>query len=177
MIILAEIFDIGAWQPKTRLGIKVKNKEITSIEEILAKYKAVVIIGDRNGHVGVGIGKDQETTAAIAEAIRTAKKNVIPIYLGCGSWECNCGTKHSLPYSLYGKSGSVEVKLIPAPRGVGIAAGETIKLVLELAGVKDVWSFSRGHTKNKYNTAHATYLALRQLLRMKNVEVSNANVL
>ncbi len=201
------VFNVETWEPKTKLGRLVKNKEINSIEEIFAKgetikepeivdallpnlenklleitsvqrmtkngrrakYKAIVIVGDRNGHIGLGLGKDQEVTAAVSEATRNAKKNIIPIYLGCGSWECNCGTQHSIPYTLIGKSGSVEIKLVPAPRGVGIVAGETAKIMLELAGIKDIWSFSKGHTRNTYNMAKATYLALRQLLMLRNI--------
>ncbi|MEM2481747.1 MAG: hypothetical protein QW365_01450, partial [Candidatus Nezhaarchaeales archaeon] len=78
---------------------------------------------------------------AIDKAIVEAKLNIIPIRLGCGSWECRCGRPHSVPIKTWGKAGSVEITLIPAPRGTGLAAGDTAKIVLRLAGVKDVWTF------------------------------------
>ncbi|MDE1860906.1 MAG: 30S ribosomal protein S5 [Candidatus Micrarchaeota archaeon] len=186
----------------------VKNKEITSIEQIFStgklikeveiidallpnledkvleiasvqrmtknnrkqKYRATVIIGDRNGHIGLGVGKDVEAKPAIQTGIRDAKKHIISINLGCGSWECNCGTRHSIPLKVQAKCGSSEVILKPAPRGVGIAASNTVKNVLELAGIKDMWTFSRGRTRDIYNVSLATYEALSQLNGMKNLE-------
>jgi small subunit ribosomal protein S5 len=203
-----EKFNIEAWTPKTKIGEMVKNKQITSIEQIFAsgksikevevidallpnleskvlevasvqrmtknsrkqKYRATVVIGDRNGHVGVGTGKDVEVRPAVDSAIKDAKKKIISVRLGCGSWECDCGTNHSLPMKLHGRCGSAEIILKPAPRGVGIVAGEVAKTVLELAGIKDVWSFSRGRTRDIYNMAIATYTALNSMNKIKNAK-------
>jgi len=126
-----------------------------------------VLVGDKNGHFGIGAGKSEEVKPAIESAVKFAKRNLISVPLGCGSWECGCGKKHSLPIKVVGKLGSVEVSLIPAPRGLGVAANEVVKKVLSAAGVKDIWSFSRGHTRNVYNTAMATAAALEQLNTMR----------
>jgi small subunit ribosomal protein S5 len=148
--------------------------EIASVQRMTknkrrAKFRATAIVGDGRGHVGVGSGKDVEVKAAIDGAIKNAKGNVIPIILGCGSWQCNCGTRHSLPFTAKGKCGSVEVILKPAPRGLGVVASDPIKKMLELAGVKDLWSFSRGRTRAKYNVLMATYKALMNNQSMKNI--------
>ena len=132
-----------------------------------AQFRAIVLVGDRKGHFGIGAGKSEEVKPAIESAIKNAKRNLISVPLGCGSWECGCGQKHSVPIKVVGKLGSVEVTLKPAPRGLGIAANEVVKKVLSVAGVKDVWSFSRGRTRNIYNTAMATAAALEQLNTMR----------
>ena len=132
-----------------------------------AQFRAIVLVGDKNGHFGIGAGKSEEVKPAIEFAIKNAKRNIISVPLGCGSWECGCGQKHSLPIKVVGKLGSVEVTLKPAPRGLGIAANEVVKKVLSAAGVKDIWSFSRGHTRNVYNAAMATAAALEQLNTMR----------
>ncbi len=153
--------------------------EIASVQRMTKnnrrqKYRATVIMGDRNGHVGIGVGKDVEAKPAIQTAIRNAKQNIISVNLGCGSWECNCGTKHTTPLSTRAKCGSAEIILRPAPRGVGLAASATVRSVLELAGVKDMWTFARGRTRDKYNMALATFNALKVLNEMKNVEMIKA---
>jgi len=129
--------------------------------------RAVVLLGNRGGYIGVGVGKAAETRDAIQEGINDAKKHIIKVDLGCGSWECGCGTGHSIKRKTRGKSSSSEVNLIPAPKGVGIVAGEFAKKVLELAGVNDCWSFSKGRTKNVLNTVLATIDALESLNRLK----------
>lgn len=134
------------------------------------KYRTTVVIGDKAGHVGVGVGKTGEVKASIEDAIKDAKKKVIHISFGCGSWECSCRTAHSLPIALRAKCGTAQMILKPAPRGVGIVAGKTARTVLEFSGVKDVWVFSRGRTRDIFNTAMATYLALKSLSRMKNTQ-------
>jgi small subunit ribosomal protein S5 len=139
-----------------------------------AKFRAIAVVGDGKGHVGVGAGKDAEVRAAIDSAIKAAKVNVIPIIMGCGSWQCACGTPHSLPLVARGKCGSVEVILKPAPRGLGVVASVPIKKMLVLAGVKDLWSFSRGRTRAKYNVLMATYRALLNIESMKNVSEISA---
>jgi small subunit ribosomal protein S5 len=152
----SEVIEIASVQRTTKNGRK-------------QKFRSTVIVGDGNGHVGVGAGKDIEVKAAITSAIISAKRHVIPVLLGCGSWQCLCGTKHSMPFKIEGRCGSVEVVLKPAPRGIGIVASGPVKKLLLLAGVKDAWSFSRGRTKAKYNTMVAAYSALNSMNRMKNI--------
>ena len=156
-------------------NLKSEVIEIMSVQRMTknnrkAKYRVTAVVGDQNGHVGVGAGKDIEVKAAIENAISNAKRNVIPIIFGCGSWQCQCGTRHSLPFTTTGKCGSVEVILKPAPRGLGIVASDPVRKMLVLAGVKDLWSFSRGRTRAKYNTLMAVYRALTNINSMKNIE-------
>ncbi|VVB57034.1 30S ribosomal protein S5 [uncultured archaeon] len=132
-----------------------------------AQFRAIVLVGDKNGHVGIGAGKSEEVRPAIEAAARAAKCNIICVPLGCGSWECGCKTRHSLPIRVIGKNGSVEVTIKPAPRGLGVAANPVVRKVLMAAGVKDGWSFSRGHTENVYNMAMATISALDSLNKMR----------
>jgi small subunit ribosomal protein S5 len=156
-------------------GLETRNVETASVQRMTKdarkmKYRTTVIIGDKKGHLGIGVGKATEVRPAMDEAVKDAKMHMISIALGCGSWECNCGTAHSLPITLRAKVGTAEIILKPAPRGVGIVAGGTAKVVLEMAGLKDVWTFARGRTRDIYNMALATYIALRSLSQMKNVE-------
>ncbi|MFA5049703.1 MAG: 30S ribosomal protein S5 [Candidatus Micrarchaeia archaeon] len=131
------------------------------------KFRAIVVVGDGKGRVGIGAGKSEEVKPAIEYAIRDAKKNLIIIEHGCGSWECRCKEKHSVFQRTTGKEGSTKITLYPAPKGVGLAANEVIKKVLQMAGVKDVWSKTQGNTANIYNTASATMKALNNLNRLK----------
>ena len=88
---------------------------------------------------------------------------MIRIKRGCGSGECGCGTEHSVPYKISGKSGSVRVDLIPAPRGVGLVAENEAKKILKLAGVRDVWVKTFGNTGMRINLITALYSALKKL--------------
>lgn len=134
------------------------------------KFRVTAIVGDKNGHVGLAAAKDVEVRPAIDTVIRVAKRNMISVKLGCGSWECGCGTPHSLPVTQKAKCGSAEIILKPAPKGVGIVASKTVKSVLELAGIKDVWTFSKGRTRDVYNMATATFMALKGLSELRNTE-------
>ncbi|MCD6331216.1 MAG: 30S ribosomal protein S5 [Thermoplasmata archaeon] len=125
------------------------------------KFRVVVVVGNKNGYVGIGQAKDKEVGMAIRKAVEKAKLNIIEINRGCGSWECGCGLPHSLPFKVTGKCGSVRVTLKPAPRGVGLAVGDVAKVVLRLAGVQDVWGTSKGETRTTINYAKAVYDALR----------------
>jgi len=178
---LEQIFEMGKPIKEVEIvdallpGLETKNIETASVQRMTKdarkmKYRVTVIVGDRKGHVGIGVGKTTEVKPAFDEAVKDAKMHMISLSLGCGSWECNCGTAHSLPITLRAKAGTAEIILKPAPRGVGVVAGANAKAVLELAGIKDVWTFARGRTRDKYNMALATFWALRSLSKMKNVE-------
>ncbi|MEM0200871.1 MAG: 30S ribosomal protein S5 [Candidatus Micrarchaeaceae archaeon] len=180
-----EIFAMG--KPIKEVGIvdalipnlEDKVLEIASVQRMTKnnrrqKFRVTVVVGDRAGHVGIGVGKDVEVRPAIDTAIRTAKKNIVSVKFGCGSWECNCGTPHSLPLTIKSKVGSSEVILKPAPRGVGIVAADTMRSVIELAGLKDVWTYSRGRTRDIYNVATATQKALKKISEIRNPEVVKA---
>ncbi len=130
-------------------------------------YRVAVAVGNENGYVGFGIGKAREYRVALEKATREAKLNIIKVRRGCGSWECGCGLPHSVPFKVEGKAGSVRVVLKPAPRGVGLVAADAIKPVLQLAGIKDVWSKGYGNTRTTINFAQATLNALRQTYSTK----------
>jgi len=125
------------------------------------RIRAILVIGDEEGHVGVGTGKAAQVSDAIGKASRRAKLNTIVVRRGCGSWECKCDQPHSVPLKVSGKAGSVRVELIPAPRGLGLVASEATKVVLRLAGVNDIWSRTSGSTSTAVSTVFATFKALK----------------
>jgi small subunit ribosomal protein S5 len=131
------------------------------------QFRAVVAVGNEDGYVGVGVGKAKQVRQAIEKAVREAKLNIIPVKRGCGSWKCSCDEPHSVPFVVRGKAGSVEVTLIPAPKGVGLVAGDVAKVVLRLAGIKDAWTQTRGETRTTLNFAMAVYNALRNTYYFK----------
>ncbi len=149
-----EVLDINMVQRMTDSGRRVK-------------FRATVIVGNGDGFIGIGEGKDVQVGVAIRKAIDTAKMNIISIKRGCGSWECGCGLGHTVPFEVKGKAGSVEVELKPAPRGLGLASGGTAKKVLEIAGIKDVWTKVYGETRTTINFAKATFDALMKTTTMK----------
>ena len=149
-----EVLDINLIQRMTDSGRRVK-------------FRVCAIVGNSNGYLGIGIGKDALVRNGIVKAVRVAKLNLAHIKRGCGSWECNCGEEHSLPYKVVGKSGSVEITLLPAPKGIGLAAGDIPKRVLVFAGVTDVWTKKKGETRTTFNQALATYNALKKTSDMK----------
>jgi len=131
-----------------------------------SRFTALVAVGNGNGLVGVGLGKAQRVRNAIEKGTRLAKLNLYPIRRGCGSWECDCGEPHTLPFKVTGKAGSVEVTLIPGPQGLGLVAGDTAKYVLRLAGIKDCWSSTKGKTTTTTSFAYATFNALKNTMRV-----------
>jgi small subunit ribosomal protein S5 len=149
-----EVLDINMVQRMTDSGRRVK-------------FRATVIVGNGDGFIGIGEGKDVQVGIAIRKAIDTAKMNIVGIKRGCGSWECGCGLGHTVPFEVVGKAGSVSIELKPAPRGLGIASGGTAKKVLEIAGIKDVWTRANGETRTKLNFARATFNALIRTTTMK----------
>ncbi len=131
------------------------------------RTSSLVVVGNRNGYVGIGIGKGMELRAAINKAVEQAKKSLIPVKRGCGSWECKCGGEHSIPVSVTGQYGSVRISLRPAPRGIGLVASEEAKKILQLAGVEDIWCKSFGQTQTAINFVMAIFDAFKQLNKMK----------
>jgi len=131
------------------------------------KYFVMVAVGNQKGYVGLGLGRAKEYGGAIAAALRTAKLNLTHVSLSCGSWDCGCGTPHSVPLKITGKEGSVKVTLTPAPKGTELIINKTSKDILELVGLKDVWSNTSGHTSTRSNLARATFKALENLNKVK----------
>lgn len=127
------------------------------------KYTAFVVVGDGNGLIGCAKGGGKEGRRAVEKATEQAKLNLIQIPRGCGSWECGCGEPHSIPFQTTGKSSSVRVILLPAPKGVGLAANDETKKLLKLAGIRDVWMKTIGNTSTRFNLIKATVYALKSL--------------
>jgi small subunit ribosomal protein S5 len=149
-----EVLDVNMVQRMTDSGRRVR-------------FSITVVVGNANGFVGLGQFEGKEVGPSIRKAIDAAKLKVIQVRRGCGSWECGCYTPHSLPITILGKSGSTEVLLRPAPRGVGLATGNVAKHVLRLAGVKDVWGLTRGQSRTTVNYAKATFNGLANVSRFK----------
>lgn len=143
-----EVLDINMVQRMTDSGRRVK-------------FRAVVVVGNRDGYIGFGQGKDAQVGDAIKKAITNAKTHVIKVRRGCGSWECGCSNPHSIPMLVTGDAGSVKVTLRPAPQGIGLVTGDIGKKVLELAGIRDVWAQTQGQTRTTINYAKATFNALK----------------
>lgn len=148
-----EVIDINLVQKQTDAGER-------------SRFRAIVAVGNGDGLIGIGAGKAPRVRNAIEKGIRNAKMSLYPIRRGCGSWECDCGEPHTLPFKVKGKSGSVTVTLLPAAKGLGLVAGDTAKVVLTLAGIKDSWSKSIGHTSTPTSFAFATFNALKQTMKI-----------
>jgi small subunit ribosomal protein S5 len=131
------------------------------------RFSITVVVGNSNGFVGLGMARGKEVGPTIKKAIDNAKLNIIELIRGCGSWECGCMNPHSIPFKVTGKSGSTEMTIRPAPRGVGLAVNDVAKKILKLAGINDIWGFSRGQTKTTVNNAMAVMDALHKLSLMK----------
>jgi len=125
-------------------------------------FSTMAIAGDENGHIGVGDGKAKETLPARDKAIRKAKLNIIRITRGCSSFDCSCNEKHTIPFKVTGKAGSVKVILIPAPQGTGLVVANELKKILKLAGVKDVYSKTFGRIRTTFNLVKACFDALNK---------------
>jgi small subunit ribosomal protein S5 len=128
----------------------------------MTRFNALVAVGNEAGWFGIGKGKASQMRISIDKATMAAHLNVIPVKLGCGSWECRCNQLHSIPFRVRGKGGSVGVEIIPGPRGLSLVAGENIKSLLKLAGLKDAWTKSFGSTNTMSSTTKAIFTALRK---------------
>jgi small subunit ribosomal protein S5 len=122
------------------------------------RFSALVVVGDKNGHVGFGTGKAQEVPEAIRKAIEDAKKNLVEVPM--------VGT--TIPHQVIGHFGAGEILLKPASEGTGVIAGGPVRAVLELAGVGDILSKSLG-TNTPINMVRATLNGLTQLKRAEDV--------
>lgn len=134
------------------------------------RFAALAVVGNKNGVIGVGFGKGKETVPAREKAIRRAKLNVIKIRMGCGSWECSCGGQHTIPCMVEGKEAGARVRLKPAPKGTGLITEKECRRILNLAGLKDVYSKALGNNKTKLNVIYACFDALKRLVRIKELK-------
>jgi len=140
-----EVMKIMPVQKQTRAGQRTR-------------FKAFVIVGDSDGHVGLGVKCSKEVATAIRGAIILAKLSVVPVRRGY--WGSNHGKPHTVPCKVSGKCGSVMFRMIPAPHGTGIVAANAPKKVLQFAGIQDCYTCSRGKTRTMGNFIKATFNAL-----------------
>jgi small subunit ribosomal protein S2e len=122
------------------------------------RFKAYIVVGDSDGHLGLGVKCSKEVATAIRAAIQLAKLSVMPVRRGY--WGNKLGTPHTVPCKVTGKCGSVSVRLVPAPKGTGLVAAPVPKKLLQLAGVEDCYMQSKGATRTMGNFVMATYTAL-----------------
>merc|ERR1711865_1110425 len=124
------------------------------------RFKAVVAIGDRQGHVGVGIKCAKEVQIAIKGALVDAKIHLIPVRRGY--WGSRIGGVHTIPVKVKGKCGSCTVRMIPAPRGTGCVAAMVAKKILHFAGIDDVYTSCVGQTRTRENFCRALFECLKK---------------
>tara|TARA_Y100000589_G_scaffold152920_1_gene145651 strand:+ start:13212 stop:13976 length:765 start_codon:yes stop_codon:yes gene_type:complete len=127
------------------------------------RFNVMACVGNKDGYVGLGMAKAKEVSQAIRKAITAAKLNIISVQRGNGSWESSTGPGTSVPFKINGRSASTRVTLMPAAKGKGLVIGETGKKVLDLAGITDVLSRTKGQTRTTINYAAATFNALKNL--------------
>ena len=144
-----EVININLVQKQTDAGEK-------------SRFKAIVAVGNRDGYLGLGAGKASQVRTAIEKAAVDARLKIVPVRRGCGSWECDCGKPHSVPFQVEGKCGSVKIVIVPGPRGLGLVASEAAKVILGLAGIKDCWTRSYGSTRTVPSFSYAIFDALKK---------------
>ena len=145
------------------LELKEKVVAISRVAKVVKggrtfRFSAVVVVGDENGHIGVGNGKAAEVPEAIRKAIQDAKKNLVEVPV--------VGT--TIPHEYIGEAGSARVMLKPAAVGTGVIAGGSVRPVLELAGYKDIRTKILG-TTNPRNVVYATIEGLKSMKTIEQV--------
>ncbi len=154
------------------LDLKEKVVAINRVAKVVKggrnfRFSVLVVVGDENGHVGVGTGKSIEIPEAIRKGIEDAKKNLIEVSV----------VDNTVPHTVQGKYGKGDILIMPASEGTGVIAGGPVRIVLELAGIKNVRAKSLG-SNNSRNMVNATLAGLNELrtaeeiakLRGKSVE-------
>ena len=150
-------------QSENNIELKEKVVAINRVAKVVKggrtfRFSAVVVVGDENGHVGVGNGKAAEVPDAIKKAIQDAKKNLVEVPI--------VGT--TVPHEYIGKFGSASVMIKPASEGTGLITGGSVRAVLELAGYKDVRTKILG-TNNPRNVVYATIEGLKSMETIEEV--------
>ncbi len=158
-------------------GIELENSLITvnAVSKTVKggrvrRFAALLVVGDRNGHVGYGLGKAAEATEATRKAIENAKKNMIEVSLKDGT----------IPHEILGEYGAGRVLLKPASKGTGIIAGKTVRAIVDLAGIKNIRSKSL-RSNNPINVVKATFDALaalrtaEEVARTRGISVEQVN--
>jgi len=143
--------------------VKVKSVQKQTKAGQRTRMKCVIVVGDSDGHIGVGSKTAKEVQLAMKGALIAAKLNLIPVRRGY--WGNKIGDPHTIPTKITGKCGSVRLRFIPAPRGTGVVGAPITKKVMSLAGVADLFSQSRGNSDTTENYVRAVYDALYRTYR------------
>ena len=161
----SELLNIGQSKGKFGGGKRRawRQTQRKSAEGNVPTFSCMAVVGDSNGHVGIGLGKGKETLPAREKALRKAKLSITKIKRGCGSFDCSCSEEHSIPFKVKGKCGSVIIELIPAQQGAGLVIGDEGKKILRLAGIKDIYSRAFGQSRTTINYAKAVMNALSKI--------------
>ncbi len=147
----------------SQLDLKEQVVDIRRVTKVVKggrnfRFTALVVVGDENGHVGVGSGKAMEIPDAIRKGIQNAKKDLIKVPI----------VNTTIPHEVRGRFGAGKVLIMPAREGTGIIAGGPVRAVLELSGLKDIRAKSLG-SNNSRNMVNATMDGLRNLKRAEDV--------
>ena len=154
---MANKFDIAADELQERL-VAVNRVSKTVKGGRIARFAALMVVGDGNGHVGYGLGKAAEVPEAISKGIEDAKKNMIEVSL----------KDTTIPHEVLGEYGAGRVLLKPAAPGTGVIAGKTVRAVVELAGIKNIRAKSL-RSNNPTNVIKATFEGLKSLRTVEQV--------
>lgn len=140
-----EVMQVKSVQKQTQAGQRTR-------------FKAYAIVGDGNNYIGLGWKCHKEVQGAIKGAVIMAKLNLIPVRKGY--WGNKIGSTHTVPCKVTGKSGSVKVRLVPAPRGAGLVAPPVTKKLFQFAGIHDVYTKTEGKTRTRGNFIKAAFQAI-----------------
>ena len=145
-------------EKKEKSEFDQKTLDVARVTRVVAggkrmSFRAAVVIGDRKGKVGVGMGKGQDVSQAIDKAVADAKKNLVIVLL----------KKNTIPHEVFAKYGAAKVFLKPATEGRGLVAGGAARVICDLSGVQNITAKVLGRSTNKINNARATIEALKKL--------------